>query len=245
MRMAAAFDGTLVEERPVSHPPRDERVRAGSPEAARERRDRSVALLLVLSAGWGALFVYSAAYLAEDLPLRQPSRAELAAESRTEPVAFEVASNIAARLPPAPASEIQRLPSADPAAVVEAPPARTQLVSLPADPAARTPAGASAAASVSAEFVGIWGPTGAACGARSRRRGYLPATITQNGARAGRTVCSFRDGHRTGNAWLVAAECSDRGRRWSSQVRLVVDGDRLTWSSARGSSSYVRCRRAG
>ncbi|WP_257791899.1 hypothetical protein [Methylobacterium durans] len=44
----------------------------------------------------------------------------------------------------------------------------------------------------------------------------------------------------------MAADCNDRGRRWTSQVRLLVEGDRLTWSSAKGSSSYLRCpRRAG
>ncbi|MGU3541246.1 peptidase inhibitor family I36 protein, partial [Methylobacterium sp. A54F] len=36
------------------------------------------------------------------------------------------------------------------------------------------------------------------------------------------------------------------GRRWTSQVRLVVEGERLTWTSAKGSAAYVRCgRRAG
>ncbi len=96
------------------------------------------------------------------------------------------------------------------------------------------------------EYAGIWGPTPAACGSPSRRRGYLPATITADRARAGRTLCTFHDGHRAGNGWIMAAECSDRGRRWSSQVRLVVEGDRLTWTSNRGSVSYTRCaRRAG
>ncbi|MFD0933679.1 peptidase inhibitor family I36 protein, partial [Methylobacterium trifolii] len=97
-----------------------------------------------------------------------------------------------------------------------------------------------------AEYVGLWGPNPAACGARSRRRGYIPAMISQERAQAGRTICNFHDGHRSGNTWVMAAECSDRGRRWSSQVRLMVEGDRLTWSSAKGSASYVRCnRRAG
>jgi hypothetical protein len=43
----------------------------------------------------------------------------------------------------------------------------------------------------------------------------------------------------------MGAECSDRGRHWSSQVRLVVDGDRLTWSSGRGTAAYIRCGRRG
>jgi hypothetical protein len=96
------------------------------------------------------------------------------------------------------------------------------------------------------DHVGVWGPNAAACGAPHRRRGYYQATITTERARAGRTICTFHDGRRVGNAWVAGADCADRGRRWSSQVRLVVDGDRLTWTSAKGSATYVRCsRRAG
>ena len=58
--------------------------------------------------------------------------------------------------------------------------------------------------------------------------------------RAGNTVCTFRDGRRMGASWSVAASCSDGGRRWTSQVKLIVEGDRLTWSSAKGDASYVR-----
>lgn len=92
-------------------------------------------------------------------------------------------------------------------------------------------------------FVGVWGPNTAACGARSKRRGYLPATITRDGARAGGTNCSFRDLRRNGDTWVMAASCGDKERHWSSQVRLVVDGDRLTWLSGKGASTYVRCGR--
>ena len=93
------------------------------------------------------------------------------------------------------------------------------------------------------EYAGIWGPTAVACGARSRRRGYLPATITDAGAKAGRTQCRFRNGRREGAAWVVAADCTERGHAWTSQVRLLVEGVRLTWTSAKGTSAYVRCGR--
>lgn len=108
------------------------------------------------------------------------------------------------------------------------------------------PAAALRPASLVADYVGIWGPTADACGAKGRRKGYLPAAITPERAKAGDTVCRFRDAHRTGNAWTMAADCGDHDRRWSSKVRLVVDGDHLTWTSAWGSSAYIRCnRRAG
>jgi len=101
------------------------------------------------------------------------------------------------------------------------------------------------AAEAAPEFVGTWGPNARACGARSLRRGYLPARLTVEGAKAGGTTCEFRDRRRSGQAWVVTASCRDGAHRWSSQVRLHVDGVRLTWSSAKGVSTYIRCPRAG
>ncbi|MEL6060578.1 MULTISPECIES: peptidase inhibitor family I36 protein [unclassified Methylobacterium] len=189
---------------------------------------RRFVLPALLIAGWIGLFAYSAAYLTEDLPFR-PQRPEAAAPAET------------ATGPRAVASRVVTLDS--PSAV--APPAPSR-----AAPAAQLPAPAPlprpAPAPVSAEYVGVWGPTPGACGHRSRRRGYIPATITQDQARAGRTVCTFHDMRRSGGAWVTSAECSDRGRHWSSQVRLTVDDDHLTWSSTRGTVTYTRCgRRSG
>lgn len=197
---------------------------------------RRYALPALLVVGWSGLFAYCAAYLTEDMPFRTPSArgAEAAAVVQPQDAPRRI---IVVAAPEPPTTE------APPAvAVAAAPPA-------PVLPPVAPPAAAPATlrpAPASAEYVGTWGPTADACGARSHRRGYLPATITPERAKAGRTICSFRDGRRIGNAWVMAAECSDRGRRWSSQVRLVVDGDRLTWTSAKGTSAYVRCsRRAG
>jgi hypothetical protein len=199
-------------------------------------------MLLLLAAGWGALFSYSAVFLAEDIPLR-PGPPDARGAARAEAAAFELPPELTQPTAPAPR---RRAEAPSPDASVQ--PQRVALASsgaggeavpAPGMPPAPMPA-------ERAEYVGTWGPTGAACGVRSRRRGFLPATITPEGARAGRTICSFHDGRRSGNAWVVAADCSDRGRRWSSQVRLLVDGDRLTWTSDKGASSYVRCaRRAG
>jgi hypothetical protein len=41
----------------------------------------------------------------------------------------------------------------------------------------------------------------------------------------------------------MAADCSERGRRWTSQVRLLVEHDRLTWTSGKGQANYIRCGR--
>ena len=195
------------------------------------RRRYAVPGLLV--AGWVGLFAYSAAYLTEDMPFRnQPAGTGSSVDA---PAAQRAARRVV--LLDAPARDASEARAFAPAAVpaqVTAPVARP------------VPAPAAVAASASADYVGVWGPTAGACGAPSRRRGFIPATITQDHARAGRTLCTFHDTRRAGNAWITSAECIDRGRRWSSQVRLTVDGDHLTWSSNRGTASYLRCnRRAG
>ena len=187
---------------------------------------RWIALFVALAAGWGILFGYSLTFLSEDLPFR-PTAAAL-----PETPAFGFSP-----LPQPVVAAVQAPAAAAPSVAPEAVPVAAP---VPAPVAAQTPR------LERAEYVGTWGPTEAACGKRSRRRGYLPATITPDRASAGRTICSFHDGRRVGNGWTMAADCAERGRRWSSQVLLVVDGDRLTWTSGKGSASYVRCgRRAG
>ncbi|GJE40045.1 hypothetical protein KHHGKMAE_4135 [Methylobacterium persicinum] len=205
------------------------------PPAGRDRRRHLIPALLVV--GWGGLFAYCAAYLREDLPFRPQSQAEAARRGEDPPRKVVVLPDLPVDPPPAAQKSGEDAPPSAAPAMVPVPPA---VAALPASPSPRKVAPAVA------EYVGTWGPTPAACLSPTRRRGYLPATITADRARAGRTICTFHDGHRTGNTWLMAAECSDRGRRWSSQVRLLVEGDRLTWTSSRGAATYVRCgRRAG
>lgn len=199
---------------------------------------RSYAPQIVLAAGWIGLFAYSAAYLAEDVPFQTQSTLSVG-----EPLIDQVED--------LPRQLIGMATPASPAASSIPATARATAVEIalpPSAPESHLPAASGAArpATGAADFVGIWGPTADACGALARRRGYLPATITPERAKAGDTICSFRDVHHIGNAWTMAADCGDHDRRWSSKVRLVVDGDRLTWTSAWGSSAYVRCnRRAG
>lgn len=199
-------------------------------EPAPPARRWGYAIPALLVAGWGGLFAYCAAYLREDLPFRPSATQEAGRRAEEVPRPTVVLPDMQ--------GEPARITAQAASPEAERPVAA--LAAAQALPAATRPA------APAADYVGTWGPTAAACGRPSRRRGYLPATITADRARAGRTLCSFHDGHRSGNTWLMAAECSDRGRRWSSQVRLVVDGDRLTWTSNRGSVSYTRCaRRAG
>lgn len=202
-------------------------------DGARSGSGRRYAVPALLIVGWISLFAYSAAYLTEDLPFRPQAPG---AASSGGPAAGQRASARRVAMLDLPETRAQ---DAAPEASTPAASGAAQTAPTVAPPPVARPAPAPAGA----EYVGLWGPTPEACGTRSRRRGYIPATITQDHARAGRTICTFHDTHRAGTAWLTTAECSDRGRHWSSQVRLTVDGDHLTWSSSRGTASYIRCGR--
>lgn len=153
----------------------------------------------------------------------------------------------------APAPVPAPAPSQTAAPAPQAPPAARPPASSPAPAPARaaaatpvfTPPDEDEEEGSAATYVGVWGPTAAACAsAQAKRRGYLPAVIRSTSARAGKTACAFSDLRRTGNSWTMAASCRNGRQRWTSHVRLSVDGNRLTWSSERGAASYVRCARA-
>jgi hypothetical protein len=92
-------------------------------------------------------------------------------------------------------------------------------------------------------FVGIWGADASACSARLNRKGLLPAVIDDDGAFAGETSCAFKSRKQVAGAWEVVADCANPRNRWTAHIRLSVAGNRLTWSSQRGSQTYVRCER--
>ena len=92
-------------------------------------------------------------------------------------------------------------------------------------------------------FVGIWGADASACSARLNRKGLLPAVIDDEGAFAGETSCAFKSRKQVAGAWQVVAACANARNRWTAHIRLAVAGNRLTWSSQRGSQTYVRCER--
>ncbi|ACL55701.1 hypothetical protein [Methylobacterium nodulans] len=169
---------------------------------------------------------------ARDAPARDAASRDAAAE----PAAAQPPRAIAAPAAEAPAPEPRR-----PVRVIPVPPAQPAAAAPPAPrPDEDEPEEAP-----TVTYVGIWGPTAAACsGRRARRLGYLPAVIRDDAARAGKTSCTFRDTKRTGNSWTMAATCRNARQRWTSHVRLSVDGDRLTWSSERGAAVYVRCPKA-
>jgi hypothetical protein len=90
-------------------------------------------------------------------------------------------------------------------------------------------------------FAGVWAPTSKACSPKSNDRQLLPAVINADGAWAGEVSCRFRRVKQSGDVAVATSTCSDGRQRWTAKVRLAVAGDRLIWSSERGSQTYVRC----
>ncbi|WP_027174409.1 hypothetical protein [Methylobacterium sp. 10] len=224
-----------------------------SPPAVAEPSGRSARALVLpvsLAMGWGALLGYSTVLLTHDPPARPEIGTIQAAFNEPGPFETHAGGSRPGR-GSAPWSDVGSGsgPSGRDATVVPPVQPGIRSVALRQDPEVAPRADVTTAASPPIEpaaYVGLWGPNETACRRGARRRGYIPARITESGARAGSTVCTFRNGRRIGTNWSVSASCSDGGRRWSSQVKLLVDGNRLTWSSAKGDASYVRChRRAG
>jgi hypothetical protein len=109
----------------------------------------------------------------------------------------------------------------------------------PADPVAPQPEHASVDLARDA-VVGVWAADGS-CSARDFRDGLLPTVINPEGAWAGETFCQFTSRKQTEAGWTVVAKCSNGRDRWTSNVRLTVNENRLTWTSKRGTQAYTRC----
>ena len=84
-------------------------------------------------------------------------------------------------------------------------------------------------------FIGGWGIDLAECR-------DSPIKITARGAEAFGTACEFRSTQReSSNVWRLRAECSSKTERWNANIQLTVSTSKLTWSSERGTTTYVRC----
>ena len=89
-------------------------------------------------------------------------------------------------------------------------------------------------------FVGEWAEEVVDC--KPSHAGGAPLRISVRQAEKSGAVCKFGPALREGSAWRLPADCTAGGKSWNSNVRLSVSGDRLTWSSERGTDSFVRCR---
>jgi hypothetical protein len=84
-------------------------------------------------------------------------------------------------------------------------------------------------------FTGGWGNDLAECR-------DAPIKITARRAEAFGAACVFRSTERESpNVWRLRAECASKTERWNANVRLTVSTSKLTWSSERGTETYVRC----
>jgi hypothetical protein len=97
-----------------------------------------------------------------------------------------------------------------------------------------------------APYSGIWAASPEAClpGEADKEEGHLLTRITASRARAGDASCAFKKIRRRGNVWTMTATCVDGETTWNSDVRLSLTRGRLTWTSQKGSTTYMRCPRA-
>jgi uncharacterized membrane protein/peptidoglycan hydrolase-like protein with peptidoglycan-binding domain len=93
----------------------------------------------------------------------------------------------------------------------------------------------------SGNFVATWAASASACPSSGSRNGSVATSIRFDGAQAADTACAFENVKRTSGGWSISGTCSNGRERWKTNVRLVVDGNRLTWTSQRGTQNYVRC----
>ena len=84
-------------------------------------------------------------------------------------------------------------------------------------------------------FIGGWGNDLAECR-------ESPVKITARRAEAFGTACEFHTSQReSSNVWRLRAECASKSERWNANIRFTVSTSKLTWSSERGTTTYVRC----
>lgn len=89
-------------------------------------------------------------------------------------------------------------------------------------------------------FIGSWTDSIDRC-----RRGHsAPLVISGHAAKTTSGECDFGSVSReTENRWRVTAICAANGTFWRANIDLELAKSALTWSSERGTETYVRCRR--
>jgi peptidoglycan hydrolase-like protein with peptidoglycan-binding domain len=92
------------------------------------------------------------------------------------------------------------------------------------------------AASSDITFVGGWAVDAAAC-----RQSAITITA-QRAADGFGAACEFHSTQRESlSVWRLRALCANNSERWNANIRFTLSGTKLTWSSERGTTAYVRC----
>jgi len=91
-------------------------------------------------------------------------------------------------------------------------------------------------------FIGRWGVDTDQC--QRVQNGSAPITINSHRAETVGGACDFRSVKREAtNSWRIQALCSADGNSWTANISLKLIGSKLSWSSERGTETYVRCSR--
>jgi hypothetical protein len=101
--------------------------------------------------------------------------------------------------------------------------------------------GVPAPPSVSAElsFIGGWSDDIGRCGTGRK----APLVINSHAAKTADGECDFGFvARKAANRWRIAAICTAQGDFWRAHITLKLTDSNLTWSSERGTETYVRCK---
>jgi hypothetical protein len=89
-------------------------------------------------------------------------------------------------------------------------------------------------------FIGDWAPDIARC--RQPREETPLIVVNSRGAETAGGKCDFRYvKQESARRWRVQAVCAAEGRSWNANISLALLGPNLSWSSERGTETYVRC----
>jgi hypothetical protein len=91
-------------------------------------------------------------------------------------------------------------------------------------------------------FVGGWADEISEC-QKGQDQG-APLVISSQAAKTAGGECMFRSVTReAASRWHIVAQCASEGDSWNANIDLTLAGPNLTWSSERGTETYVRCLR--
>jgi hypothetical protein len=111
----------------------------------------------------------------------------------------------------------------------DSPPANGQRHNVPDPPSVRA----------DPTFIGGWADDIGRC--RTGRK--APLVISSRAAKTASGECAFGSVAReAANRWRVAAICASEGKFWRANIALTLTEQSLTWSSERGTDTYVRCK---
>jgi hypothetical protein len=89
-------------------------------------------------------------------------------------------------------------------------------------------------------FIGGWAEGTDQC--RSDGDQSAPIVISSRAAKTEGGECDFRSIKREGAGhWRVEAVCTSEGNSWNATIDLKLSSPNLTWTSERGTTTYVRC----